>query len=445
MQPIRIARKDITWLQLLAFLEFFLALLAVVIVPKATVVAIALLAAVALAVLWPIRTTAFSHIRPDHSVLWLTALAFWAGLSAAWSPVPFETLAAAAFLPLLASATAVIILSSQYAPLTLASQCRFGFSMGLVVAVALFSLDLLSAQGLTRWVFTNYPSLSETPGKHVFFEGGEAIHVSEASANRRATIIVLLMLPLVHHLARIEHSWRHWFVIGVTALGYMVTFLLTESLSSQVAFLVGGLTFLAGTLCPRFVRVFVATVWISAFILFIPAALALKAAGLQESKYLSLSARERVVIWSVTAHHILQNPLAGIGANASRGFAKLQGPRLAVERTPLGQPTFVHPHSAYLQIWYELGAPGAALLMGLGLAIINRIANLRPEFQPYAFGQFSSVSALIASSFGLWQYWLLSAIAMGVMTLMLVEIVAKREVTERKAPAGPRPVQAHGL
>jgi O-antigen ligase len=236
------------------------------------------------------------------------------------------------------------------------------------------------------------------------------------------------MGPLVYHLTGVERSWRRTLAGIATVLGYGVIFALTESLSSQLALLAGGATWLVARFWPRAVRRLLSATWISAIVLIVPVSLALQAAGLQYAQRLPASARERVVIWGATATKILSAPVLGIGANASRATEGREDNSASVERTPLGRSSFPHPHNAYLQIWYELGLPGAALLLGFGLVILWRISQMSEAVQPFAYGQFSVTAALIASSYGLWQHWLLSAITLGVIALMLVDIVATRRL-----------------
>jgi len=73
----------------------------------------------------------------------------------------------------------------------------FSLSIGLMLAVLLLAIDLLAEQALTRFVLTPYPSLAGAVGKHVFVTDGKVVHVSEATANRRAVIVVLLATLLL--------------------------------------------------------------------------------------------------------------------------------------------------------------------------------------------------------------------------------------------------------
>ena len=420
----------ISWLQRLAFLEFFLGILVAVLIPKSTVVTLAIMAAVALVVLVFSQVPMRQLFALDSVVLWVFGLAVWAGLSATWSPVPVETLTAAAFLPLLCWAIAAIASSSRYAPSSLASNSRWGFTAGVVCGVLVLGLDLASGQGLSRSFFTAFPELSETPTRHVVFVDGVAVDVSEATANRRAIVIALLTIPLLYQLAQTEASWRRSALAAASATGYAVMLSLTESLSAQLGLLAGGLTWWAARHWPRMAARSLATAWIGACLVFLPASLMLKSQNMHQSAYLPPSARERVVIWNDTAELTLSNPWTGIGANASRAVSKAELAKTQPAQPPSPQPPY-HPHSAYLQIWYELGVPGLALFLALGLSVIWRITRLNSEIRPFALGQFASVAVIMATSFSLWQYWFLSAVALGVVGLLLIDIVAERARTER--------------
>jgi O-antigen ligase len=262
------------------------------------------------------------------------------------------------------------------------------------------------------------------------FVDGVAVDVSEATANRRAVVVALLTVPLFYHLAQTRASWRRSALIAAIATAYAVMFSWTESLSAQLGLLAGGLTWWAARNWPKMAARTVATAWIGACLLFLPASLMLKAQNMHQSGYLPPSARERVVIWNDTAELTLSNPWTGIGANASRTVSKAELGKTQTAQPPNPQPPY-HPHSAYLQIWYELGVPGLALFLALGLSVIWRITRLNSELRPFALGQFASVAVIMATSFSLWQYWFLSAVALGVVGLLLVDSVVERARAER--------------
>jgi O-antigen ligase len=413
------------WLGMLTPITLFLAVVAVVAVPKAAIVVVLVLALAAIVFCWPKRTELLARTKRSAVTLWLLVLAIWAATSALWSPVPIKSVETAVFLPVLAAAVTVVGRMWQNMSLSPAARCMLGVSTGLIFATLLLGVDLLTDQALTRWVLSHYPSLSTAIGKHVFVVDGKAVHVSEAAANRRAVIVALLAPSLVYYLSRGARSRFSLLAIVLTGVGLLTMFTLTQSLSAQVALLGGSLTFIGSRLWPGTARNLLVAAWI-ATLLAIPAALALHTAGWQDSDQLPQSARERIIIWNITARETLQHPLTGIGANASGDAVRQSDTSADAELAALGRVKFTHPHSAYLQVWYELGLPGALFLLFFGLAVLREIERLPPSVAPYAFGQFSITAILFASSYGVWQHWLLSSIGLGVMALMLADVVVKR-------------------
>ena len=71
-----------------------------------------------------------------------------------------------------------------------------------------------------------------------------------------------------------------------------------------------------------------------------------------------------------------------------------------------------HAHNVFLQTWFELGLVGAVLLLLTGLAVLNKIAGLSERLQPFALASFTSVLALMSSSYGMWQNWFLALFAL---------------------------------
>lgn len=107
----------------------------------------------------------------------------------------------------------------------------------------------------------------------------------------------------------------------------------------------------------------------------------------------------RLDIWSFTAEQILKHPLFGWGLDASRAF----------------QPFMLHPHSAPLQVWLELGLAGALLLAGVWWVIGRRAMKVGPQGLAAAVGYF----IIGGLSFGMWQEWWLGLGAMTAIWIML--------------------------
>ena len=91
------------------------------------------------------------------------------------------------------------------------------------------------------------------------------------------------------------------------------------------------------------------------------------------------SAAHRLLIWSFVGDRIAEHPLAGWGLNSSRA---IPGGKDPIEPGASWLP--LHPHNAPLQLWLELGVPGAVLLALL--AAYAWLALARAEW-PRRFGR----------------------------------------------------------
>jgi O-antigen ligase len=107
----------------------------------------------------------------------------------------------------------------------------------------------------------------------------------------------------------------------------------------------------------------------------------------------------RVAIWRFAADRIFERPLWGWGLDASRAFPAI----------PL------HTHDAAMQLWLELGLPGAALAAAFFVWLIGRIDKIEAADRPAAAAAAASLSAYLvvgALSFGAWQEWWLALAAL---------------------------------
>lgn len=108
----------------------------------------------------------------------------------------------------------------------------------------------------------------------------------------------------------------------------------------------------------------------------------------------------RVDIWGFASSHMVQKPLFGWGLDASRAFG---------ENIPL------HPHDGALQLWFELGVPGAvigAVIWGFVFWQFARAASRRRLFAATGCAVGTVCLTIGAFSFGLWQEWWICLMAL---------------------------------
>lgn len=138
----------------------------------------------------------------------------------------------------------------------------------------------------------------------------------------------------------------------------------------------------------------------------------------------------RLHIWKYTAEKIMEKPLLGWGAGASKRLGNddvgnLTDPKFGV----LGEPIPLHPHNGVLQIWLEFGAAGALmafLLFARGIYLADRLVTTTGG-RTWMF----AVIALIGSFFGFnfsisSSWWLASVVAL----ISLVSAFARRPAVD---------------
>jgi exopolysaccharide production protein ExoQ len=117
------------------------------------------------------------------------------------------------------------------------------------------------------------------------------------------------------------------------------------------------------------------------------------------------SAIHRIYTWEFTADRIAEHPFVGWGLDSSRAIPG--GQELVVENGPA---LSLHPHNASLQIWLELGLPGAVILAALLLVIARGVANVQPLAMAPAAAAFVAAIVFANLSFGIWQNWWVAAL-----------------------------------
>jgi len=189
-----------------------------------------------------------------------------------------------------------------------------------------------------------------------------------------------------------------------------VAIMASKHASSQMALWVGLAAFAMSNLSLRWTWRAMVAAWLVICLAVMPLVFLAHRAELHEAEWLHPSARHRVIIWNFTAEKTLESPWHGIGANQTY----LLGPDLEKQtpgfgKNPLARTLSIHAHNVYLQTWFELGLFGVLLLTAAGLCVLRAIRNLAPRLQPYGFATFASGAAMVSTSYGMWQAWLITS------------------------------------
>lgn len=141
------------------------------------------------------------------------------------------------------------------------------------------------------------------------------------------------------------------------------------------------------------------------------------------------SAGHRLLIWSFVGDRIAERPFAGWGLDSARAI-----PGGKDEIRPGENWLPLHPHDSALQVWLELGVPGAVLFaLFVGLLCQRLAASPWPPPDAAAAGGSLAVALVVAvTAWGLWEEWWV-----GTLALALFAVLALARVT---TPAtSPRP------
>lgn len=225
------------------------------------------------------------------------------------------------------------------------------------------------------------------------------------NAAQTAYVLAMLIFPAMLIAVR-----RHWLPLAAgLALALITGTLVTSYTSPLIGFLIGVLAWAAvrrwGAPAARAMIVVVAAGYLSApFVVIAGVRTGLFA---QLHKILPLSWDIRLDVWAFAAAKTMTHPLRGLGFDAARTF-------------PGAIP--LHTHDAPIQLWLELGLPGAALaaaFFGWMLWRIGELAQTQRDQAAIAAGALMTYVAIGALSFGVWQEWWL---ALGVLALIVCRI-----------------------
>ncbi len=331
----------------------------------------------------------------------LAALLVWGVVSAAWSLDPPRSIEQAARLAGLFAAALAMAAAAGFvsAPRRLASFLTAGFVVALVIA----TVDL-AADG----------ALSKPFSDRVY---------QPAWLNQASVAFAVLLLPT--SAALIAQGYRlPGLLFGVA--GALTIFTLAGTAAK--AALACGLPF--ALLCywrrapvARVAAVLAVLVIITAPLTF--ARLDRVAGFLHTADSVKLSAGHRLLIWSFAGDRIGEHALRGWGLDSSRA---IPGGRDPIRPDETWLP--LHPHNAALQVWLELGVPGAvlfALLSGWLWLAVGRVGWPR-LYAAAAGGSLATAFVASAATYGVWQEWWEGTLSFSLfMVLVMARVAAAGE------------------
>jgi len=357
----------------------------------------------ALGMVVPQRAAAWRRVR--GVALLFAVLLVWGGLSALWAVAPGHSLLIALRLAgLFAAGLALIAAASEIAAPMRLLLC---FVAGLAIALALAVVQLRTQGALTNPLSHREfiePALNQA-------EDGFAFLILPLTATlilRRQRILALVLAVVTVAVigVLVGDAARVAFIVGVVVAALLYRWRDRLTQAAAVASLVLILT--APQLFPPLAGITIAR---------------------DAAAEIKFSAWHRLEIWSFVGARIAEKPLFGWGLDSARAIPG------GTDLTPEGRPWLpLHPHNAALQLWLELGWPGAVWLAlfigGLWLAVG---AAPWPLLYAAATGG-SLVTALLVAlgSYGIWQEWLISSEFLTLFVILVMARLATQPMPETR-------------
>lgn len=118
----------------------------------------------------------------------------------------------------------------------------------------------------------------------------------------------------------------------------------------------------------------------------------------------SMSITHRGLIWQFVAERVVEKPWLGWGLDASRHMTGTETPYFSQRQ---GGLLPLHPHNWTLQLWLELGLPGALLGAALLATLAHRIAGWwrEPAAVATCLAALTAYFVVANLGYGIWQNW----------------------------------------
>jgi exopolysaccharide production protein ExoQ len=272
---------------------------------------------------------------------------------------------------------------------------------GLWAALALLAMELFLDMPLAR-IFRGYP--------------GGLPYRPQTIFNASLGMIAIMLWPSVVWL------WRQQSKItaGLTILAAFIVIFQGEGDSAKLAVTVTSTLFVLALVAGRNgITVLAALIAVGVLIAPVLPLKVISQAQI-ETNFPSLkhSALHRIKIWEFTATNIADKPFTGWGLDSSRnipgGNNTIKGSKILAETyMPL------HPHNGVLQVWLELGAPGAAIFAALVLVCLFGLRDFTRINRAAAAAALVGALTIVCLSFGIWQNWWIAVLGlMGLSTML---------------------------
>lgn len=416
----------------LIFLAFFVSALFCVVAPRIGPLVVVSITA-ALCILLLLRDGRRERLDALGQILYRPEIPFilWTLIACLWSLDPGRAVLKVLFLAALILHAIILVNRFHVVEGRDIESAARGILFGFILGGVYLCIEIFDRDVITRYVLTHFPELDRAVPKHARVRDGVIVRMSAAHITRANATFCLLVCPAL--LAATLYTKGIVRGICYAAAGAFLLFIFvhpqTQSQTSQLVVAVLVAVIALGLLSPVLARWVVAAGFACWLFLIVPASIAMHSHGLHEKESLFGSARARVILWKGTAEEILKRPIFGIGTYSAHVYKNPQAAQrdeLEVDKRRhlrnlyVGEGGRPHPHSTYLQVWFELGIVGVLTFALLGYSLLSRIRRLPRRMAVLATAHFAVCATVVGPSYGMWQNWLQSAIVASILALTLI-------------------------
>jgi hypothetical protein len=417
----------------------FIALIVAAIAPRSTPFMLLLLGGSIVAA--AAATSRFTGLRPLPDLVWaLAAMGVYLALNSSWSVAPAFGLGRVVLFALIVAMGLAVARSLPALSPDALDQLYRALALAIGLAAIFLAFETTFGQPIRRFVVSIIPLLRPPP-KHMQVVNDWVTGINLYTLNRNLALLNIFLWPALLLLR--ARPWRveSWLagsgLVAVTAIAAFAS----EHESSMIALVVGCLVLVGMIIAPAISRALVIATWFAATMLIVPAANFAHDAGLHHAAWIPQTARNRIVLWNVTADRLSRAPILGIGMGSTKPLDEEAAATAPLEQgDTYAQRTGRHAHNIFMQTWYELGATGAVLLLIIGVAGLRAMTRLPLADQPFAFASFASTMVLAAFTWGIWQPWFMCAFGLWAV-LLLVALEGTRRANDARLSASPLPIE----
>jgi O-antigen ligase len=375
-------------------------------------------------VAWCLVDTGRLPWRQMSSLTLILVLAgIYLGFNASWSLSPSSAHMALGMYFLLLMVTHLITKTLPDNDVDVLRAMSIGLMTGMLVAGTVMFIEIFSLQWISRTLMSLAPPL-RPKARDMLVDGGWVTFLASYLVNRNIAALTFLFWPTLLAIAIVaQPRQRPYWLAGLVPV--VAAIFGSKHATSKMAFAGAAVVFVGFAVWPGATRRAVAWGWVATIMLVAPLAALAYRGELYTASWLPRSAQHRVVIWGYTSQLLGKSPLLGAGIDAARANndADSYDAPFAPD-SDFRVSTGHHSHNIYLQTWYEMGAVGAALLLAIGLLLLNALARTPGDAQPFLYASFVTCALLGGSSFSLWQPWFMASFGLVAGFAMVSAVLA---------------------